>query len=274
MSRLSAADITARKRDGATALPIVVLTAYTAPMAHLLDAHTDIILVGDSLGMVLYGMENTRSVSLDMMIAHASAVVRGSKKSLVLVDMPFGTYEESPEQALRNARRLLDESGADALKLEGDAQLAPTVALLVQNNIPVMGHVGLLPQQVTSADGFKTQGKTDETAARILQDALALQEAGAFSVLMEAVTEPLARHITAQLRVPTIGIGASPACDGQVLVTDDMLGLSAGYIPRFVKRYGALASQVDDAVKHYAQEVRSRAFPSAEYCYPYTKPTL
>lgn len=252
-----------------TDTPLVVLTAYTAPMAKLLDAHVDILLVGDSLGMVLYGMETTREVTLDMMIAHGRAVVKASSQALVVVDMPFGMYEESPAQAYENAARLVGETGCQAVKLEGGHFEA--IAYLVARGIPVMAHVGLLPQTVETPDGFKTQGKSEADAARILADAQAVEKAGAFSVVIEGVTEPLARAISEKLAIPTIGIGASPVCGGQVLVTDDMLGLSGGYIPRFVKPYAALATQVEDAVKAYAQEVRTRAFPTSEYCYPYKK---
>ena len=254
-----------------TDTPLVVLTAYTAPMAKLLDPHVDILLVGDSLGMVLYGMQTTREVTLDMMILHGQAVVKSSRQALVVVDMPFGTYEASPEQAYDNACYLLAETGCQAVKLEGGQAMAATIAYLTSRNIPVMAHVGLLPQSVETPDGFKTQGKTDDAAAQILADAQAVEKAGAFSVVIEGVTEPLARAISDKLAIPTIGIGASPACGGQVLVTDDMLGLSGGYIPRFVKPYAGLASMAEDAVKAYAQDVRTRAFPTSDYCYPYKK---
>jgi 3-methyl-2-oxobutanoate hydroxymethyltransferase len=240
-------------------------------MAKLLDPHVDILLVGDSLGMVLYGMSTTREVSLAMMIAHAKAVVNHSSHALVAVDMPFGTYETSPEQAYANAASLMTETGCQAVKLEGGTEMAATVRYLTERNIPVVAHVGLLPQSVTSPDGFKTQGKSDADAAQIIAGAKELEKAGAFSMVIEGVTEPLARAITESLRIPTIGIGASPACDGQVMVTDDMLGITGGYIPKFVKSYAALASDIENAVKQYADEVKTRTFPSAEFCYPYKK---
>lgn len=261
MPRLTPSDI---KK---TATPLVVLTCYTAPMARLLDGQVEILLVGDSLGMVLYGMESTRGVTLDMMIAHGRAVVGASQKALVVVDMPFGTCG-TPAQALEHSRRLLEQTGAGAVKIEGGAEMTATIRLLVDHHIPVMGHIGLLPQ---SAESYRYQGRTPEDAQRLQRDALAVQAAGAFAVVIEAVKETVAREITAELSIPTIGIGASPACDGQVLVSEDMLGLSGGYIPGFVKLYASLASEVEHAVKAYAQEVRTRAFPAPDYCYPQKK---
>lgn len=253
-----------RTRKNAT--PIVVLTAYTAPVARILDSHVDILLVGDSLGMVVYGMKDTIDVSLDMMIAHGRAVVNASSRALVVVDMPCGTYETSKEQALQSARRIIDETGAGAVKLEGGRDREAIIAHLVACGIPVMGHVGLLPQRVRQMGGFKTQGKTPQEAELILQDALAVQEAGAFSLVIEATKEEVARHITSQVRIPTIGIGASPACDGQVLVTDDILGLTARP-PRFAQIYANLGEQMSQAIAAYAQDVRSRSFPQLKHCF-------
>jgi len=247
--------------------PIVVLTAYTAPMARLLDPHVDCLMVGDSLGMVLYGMETTLAVTLDMMIAHGRAVVGASNSALVVVDMPFGSYQESPQQAFRGASRILAETGAQAVKLEGGKIMAPTIAFLVERGVPVMGHVGLMPQSVNGLGGFRAQGKSADEETRILEDAKAVAEAGAFAMVVEGTVEPVARLVTAQVAVPTIGIGASPACDGQVLVTEDMLGLAGGHAPKFVKRFADLDRVVGQAVETYASAVRSRTFPGSEQCY-------
>lgn len=244
--------------------PIVALTAYTAPMARLLDPHVDILLVGDSVGMVVYGMESTLPVTLDMMIAHGRAVVRASKQALVIIDMPFGSYQVSPEQAFTSASRVMVETGAGGVKIEGGAEMADTVRFLTQRGIAVMGHVGLMPQHFNALGGYRYRGRDDREAKRILEDALAVEAAGAFAVVIEGVREDVARGITGKLSVPTIGIGASPACDGQVLVTEDLLGVS-GYAPSFVKRYADLGAVVEKAVKTYAKEVRSRIFPSAEH---------
>lgn len=262
MARINQLNIVSRKNT----TPIVVLTAYTAPIARILDPHVDILLVGDSLGMVVYGMKDTLGVSLEMMIQHGRAVVNASQKSLIIIDMPFGSYESSKEQALQSARRIMHETAAGGVKLEGGRDRAEIIAHLVQNNIPVIGHVGLLPQRVRELGGFKTQGKTPQQAELILQDALAVQEAGAFAVVIEATKEEVARHITSQLKIPTIGIGASPACDGQVLVIDDILGLS-GYIPSFAKTYGDVATLIDKAAAQYAEEVRARIFPGSEFVF-------
>lgn len=261
--RLTAPDIGARK--GQT--PIVCLTAYTTPMAKLLDPHVDLLLIGDSLGMVLYGMDSTLGVTLDMMIAHGQAVMRGSSKACVIVDMPFGAYQESKEQAFRNCARVMAEVRCQGIKLEGGLEMAETVDYLAQRGIPVMGHVGLTPQSVNSLGGFKAQGRDDETAGRIRDDIKAVADAGAFSIVVEGVTEALGRQVTADVTVPTIGIGASPACDGQVLVTEDIVGLFGDFTPKFVKRYAELAPSVEDAAKQYAAEVRDRQFPSPEYCF-------
>ncbi len=221
--------------------PIVGLTAYTAPIAQLLDPHVDFLLVGDSLGMVVYGFDSTLPVTVDMMIAHGAAVTRGSAQALVVVDMPFGSYQESREQAFRSAARILAETGCAAVKLEGGAEMADTVRFLTERGVPVMGHVGLMPQSVNAAGGFKVQGRDQRQAERVSADAAAIAEAGAFALVIEGTIEPVARAITASISIPTIGIGASPMCDGQILVTDDVLGLFTRFKPRFVRRYVDLA---------------------------------
>lgn len=260
--RISVTDIASRK--GQT--PLVVLTCYTAPMARLLDAHVDILLVGDSLGMVIYGMESTLGVSLDMMIQHARAVVKSSSKALVVVDMPFGSYQASKEQAFTSAARVLVETGAAAVKLEGGAEMADTIRYLVERGIPVMGHVGLMPQHVNVLGGYRYRGRDDKEVKQILHNAKAIEEAGVFAMVLEAVNEPAAHGISKAVKVPTIGIGASAACDGQVLVTEDMLGMG-GWVPGFVKQYAKLDKVIEKAVKEYGQEVKNRAFPSQEYVY-------
>jgi 3-methyl-2-oxobutanoate hydroxymethyltransferase len=252
-------------RKGVT--PIVCLTAYTTPMARLMDAHVDIMLVGDSLGMVIYGMDTTLGVTVDMMINHGQAVVRGAERACVVVDLPFGSYQESPAAAYRTAARILAETGCDAVKLEGGVEMAETVAYLTSRAIPVMGHVGLKPQSVRVMGGFAVQGKDEAAAQRITEDAKAIADAGAFALVVEGTWEPVARAITAAVPVPTIGIGASPACDGQVLVTDDILGLFGDFSPKFVKRYAELAPDMEDAIKAYADDVRTRAFPAEEHCF-------
>jgi 3-methyl-2-oxobutanoate hydroxymethyltransferase len=267
MKKLTILDIIARKKG----VPLVVLTAYTMPQAKILDGYVDILLVGDSLGMVLYGLDSTLAVTLEMMIAHGAAVVRGAKRALVVVDLPFASYQESPAQAFKNAARVLAETGCSAVKLEGGAEMAETVRFLVARGIPVIGHIGLTPQSVHTLGGYSTQGKNEAGAAILLADAKEIAAAGAFALVLEGVTAEVAENITKIIAIPTIGIGASPACDGQVLVTDDMLGLSGGYIPRFVKKYASLACDVENAVKQYAVEVQARTFPSAEFCYPYKK---
>ncbi len=263
MKKLNILDIIARKN----AEPVVVLTAYTTPQAKFLDPHVDILLVGDSLGMLLYGMENTLGVTLDMMIAHGRAVVRGSTKALVVVDLPFGSYQASKEQAFTTAAKVISETGCNAVKLEGGQEMAETIDFLTERGIPVMGHVGLKPQSVNAMGGYRTQGKTEIEAEIIIADARAVEQAGAFAIVVEGVVEEVAKKLTESVKVPTIGIGASAACDGQVLVTEDMLGLSGGYIPRFVKSYAKLSTEIETAVKKYAEEVKARKFPSAEYLY-------
>lgn len=247
--------------------PIVCLTAYTAPIARLLDPHVDILLVGDSLGMVVYGLDSTLAVTLEMMIAHGAAVTRASRKACVVVDMPFGSYQESPQVAYRAAVRVMAETGCAAVKLEGGAEMASTISFLVARGIPVMGHVGLMPQSVHAMGGFKAQGREIEAARRILADAEAVAAAGAFSMVVEGVVETLGREITLRVPVPTIGIGASPACDGQVLVTDDLLGLFQEFKPKFVRRYADLGGQATEAVAAFAADVRARRFPAAEHCF-------
>ena len=264
--RTTAPAILARKVDGATVQPIVMLTAYTMRMAQLLDPHCDMLLVGDSLGQVIYGLPSTIPVTMEMMCAHGAAVVRGSWHALVAVDMPFGSYEAGPEQAFASAARIMKESGCAAVKLEGGEAMAPTVRFLVQRGIPVIGHVGLTPQAVNVLGGYGARGKSDVEAKKIVGDATAVAEAGAFCVVVEGVMESIADELTKAVAVPTIGIGASVNCDGQVLVTEDMLGLFER-TPRFVKRYDDLAARIGGAAETYAAEVRSRAFPTAEQTY-------
>ncbi len=261
---ITVADIRARK---GAAEPLACLTAYTAPMAQLLDAHVDLLLVGDSVGMALYGMDNTLQVTLEIMIAHGKAVVRASKRACVVVDMPFGTYEENPEQAFRNATLIMRETNCDAVKLEGGAAMAPTIEYLTRRNIPVMAHIGLQPQSVLKEGGYRVKGKTPESEATIMADAKAVEAAGAFAVVIEGTVGDVADSITKAIRIPTIGIGASAGCDGQILVTEDMLGLLSGHTPKFVKKYADLGAVIDKAVSTYAAEVRARQFPSSEYLY-------
>jgi 3-methyl-2-oxobutanoate hydroxymethyltransferase len=260
--RLAAPDIAARK--GQT--PVVCLTAYTAPMAELLDDHCDLLLVGDSVGMVVHGLPNTVGVTLEMMILHGQAVMRGSKKAMVVVDMPFGSYEGAPELAYQNAARIMKETGAQAVKVEAGASIIDNLAYLVQRGIPVMGHVGLRPQAVLVDGGFKAKGKGLDERRRILEDARATAEAGAFAIVIEGVAEGLAREITAAVPVPTIGIGASAGCDGQILVTDDMLGLF-DWTPKFVRRYADLRGDISKAIARYADDVRARRFPGPAEIY-------
>lgn len=254
-----------RSRKGAE--PLVCLTAYTTPMAQRLDPHVDLLLVGDSLGMVLYGFDSTLPVTLDMMIAHGAAVMRGSERACVIVDLPFGSYQASAEQAFRAAARVMAETGASGVKLEGGTEMAATVHFLTQRGIPVCGHVGLMPQAVNVAGGFKATGRSDEEAQQVRRDAEAVAAAGAFAVVLEGTLEPVAAAITASLPVPTIGIGASPACDGQILVSEDVFGLFSDFTPRFVKRYAELGDQISAAAQVYAQDVRARRFPGMEHCF-------
>jgi 3-methyl-2-oxobutanoate hydroxymethyltransferase len=248
-------------------VPIVGLTAYTAPIARLLDPHVDFMLVGDSLGMVVYGFDSTLPVTVEMMIAHGGAVTRGSARAMVVVDLPFGAYQESPEQAFRNAARIMAETGCAAVKLEGGKEMAETVHFLTRRGVPVMGHVGLMPQSVNAAGGFKVQGRGRGQADRVAADAAAIAAAGAFAIVVEGTVEPVARAISEAVPVPTIGIGASPACDGQILVTDDLLGVFTEFKPRFVKRYAELAPLIAAAAESFAADVRSRRFPATEHCF-------
>lgn len=266
MKRLTVPRIRSRKVDGVTEEPLVMLTAYTARQAQLLDAHCDLLLVGDSLGQVIYGLPSTIPVTLDMMANHGAAVVRGSYHSVVVVDMPFGSYESSPELAFESAAYLLKETGAAAVKLEGGEAMAETVAFLNQRGIPVMGHIGLTPQAVNVLGGYMARGRSDSEADKIVSDARALDEAGAFAVVVEGVVEPIAIAVTEAISCPTIGIGASAKCDGQVLVTDDMLGMF-DRVPRFVKKYDDIAGMIEKTVQTYAEEVRDRSFPGPEQTY-------
>ena len=262
MKRLTVPRI--RQRKGGE--PLVMLTAYTVRMAQLMDPHCDMLLVGDSLAQVIYGLPHTVAVTMEMMALHGAAVVRGSYHAAVIVDMPFGSYEASPEQAFTNASRLLKETGAAGVKVEGGKVIAPTIEFLTQRGIPVMGHVGLTPQAVNILGGYGVRGKSAAEARLIVEDAEAVAKAGAFALVIEGVMEPIAIEITGKVDCPTIGIGASAQCDGQVLVAEDMLGLF-DRTPKFVKRFGAMQEHVEDAVKKYAEDVRSRAFPSAEQLY-------
>lgn len=264
--RLTVPAIRDRKRTGTTEEPIVVLTAYTARQAQLLDMHCDMLLVGDSLAQVIYGLPSTIPVTLEMMAAHGAAVVRGSYKSLVVIDMPFGSYEASPQIAFESAARLLKETGAAAVKLEGGEAMAETIAFLTRRGIPVMGHVGLTPQAVNVLGGYSARGRSDAEADKIVADATTLDQAGAFSIVVEGVVEPIAIAVTEAVSCPTIGIGGSARCDGQVLVTEDMLGMFER-VPRFVKRYGNMAEAISAAAETYASEVRARSFPGAEQIY-------
>ena len=266
MKRLTIPAIRKRKTNGITAQPIVMLTAYTARQAQLLDAHCDLLLVGDSLGQVIYGLPSSVPVTLDIMAAHGAAVVRGSYHAAVIVDMPFGSYEQSPAQAFASASHLLKETGCAGVKLEGGAAMAETVNFLVQRGIPVMGHIGLTPQAVNVLGGYNARGRSKEEATKILDDANALDEAGAFAIVIEGVVEPIAIDVTRTVSCPTIGIGASAQCDGQVLVTEDMLGMF-DRVPRFVKRYAEIAEIISTAASCFAEEVRARSFPGVEQTY-------
>ena len=266
MKRLTVPAIQRHKAGGKTAEPLVMLTAYTARQAQLLDPHCDMLLVGDSLGQVIYGLPSTLPVTLDMMIAHGSAVVRGSYHSVVLVDMPFGSYEASPAHAFASASRVMAETGCAAVKLEGGQAMAETIAFLTRRGIPVMAHVGLTPQAVNALGGYGARGKSQEEHAKIMDDARAISEAGAFAVVLEGVMEDLAIAVTDSLDIPVIGIGASAHCDGQVLVAEDMLGMFER-TPRFVKRYENIAETISGAAERYAADVRNRQFPTADQVY-------
>jgi 3-methyl-2-oxobutanoate hydroxymethyltransferase len=262
IKRKTAPDIRSRKHGE----PIVMLTAYHAHTAALVDRHCDVILVGDSLGNVMHGFETTVPVTLDMMILQGQAVMRGSRQALVVVDMPFGSYEAGPDQAFHSAVRILKETQCGAVKLEGGERMAETIAFLTARGIPVMGHIGLTPQSINTLGSFRAQGRAQADWAPIESDASAVALSGAFALVIEAVAEPLARKITGSIAIPTIGIGASAACDGQVLVLEDMLGLSA-HTPKFVRRYGDLAPMIETAIEGYARDVRARVFPGPEHVY-------
>ena len=264
--RMTAPSIRARKLDGKTEQPIVMLTAYTMRMAQLLDPHCDMLLVGDSLGQVIYGLPSTIPVTVEMMCAHGAAVVRGSWHALVAVDMPFGSYEASPAQAFAAASRIMKETGCAAVKLEGGEAMAPTVEFLTRRGIPVIGHVGLTPQAVNVLGGYGARGKDRKEAEKIRIDARLVDEAGAFCMVVEGVVDELASEISRSVSCPVIGIGASADCDGQVLVTEDLLGLFER-TPRFVKRYDDLAARIGEAARSYAEEVRARSFPTADQTY-------
>ena len=260
--RTTAPEILARK-GGA---PIVSLTSYHAHTAAIADKYVDFLLVGDSLGMVMHGFESTLPVPLDLMIMHGRAVMRGAKRSLIVVDMPFGSYEESPQQAFRNAARVVKETECGAIKIEGGKRMGETIKFLTERGIPVMAHIGLTPQSINILGGFKTQGRTRDQWAIIEEDARIVSEAGAFAVVLEAIAEPLAAKITKDIPIPTIGIGASSACDGQILVMEDMLGLSPR-VPKFVKEFGKVGAAIEGAIKMYADEVRGRSFPAVANTY-------
>lgn len=264
--RLTVPKIRDHKKDGQTKEPLVMLTAYTARQAQLLDAHCDILLVGDSLGQVIYGLDSTLPVTLDMMIAHGAAVVRGSYHSVVVVDLPFGAYEGSKEQAFESASRVMAETGCAAVKLEGGQAMAETIEFLTNRGIPVMGHVGLTPQAVNVLGGYAARGRSQQEHDKIIADGEAVQNAGAFSVVAEGVIEPIAISLTKSLEIPVIGIGASAQCDGQVLVTEDMLGMFER-VPRFVKKYEDIAGIIEKTVAQYAEEVRARTFPTEDQTY-------
>jgi len=264
--RMTAPSIRSRKSDGRTEQPLVMLTAYTMRMAQLLDPHCDMLLVGDSLGQVIYGLPSTIPVTIEMMSAHGAAVVRGSWHALVAVDMPFGSYEASPAQAFESASRIMKETGCAAVKLEGGEAIAATIEFLTNRGIPVIGHVGLTPQAVNVLGGYGARGREEREAAKILADAKAVDDAGAFCIVVEGVLEEVAVRITREVAAPVIGIGASAQCDGQVLVIDDMLGMFER-TPRFVKRYDDLAARIGEAARVYADEVRSRSFPTPEQTY-------
>lgn len=265
VKRISVPDIRARKGGE----PLVCLTAYDAPTARLLDSHCDVLLVGDSVGMVVHGLANTIPVTLDMMIMHGQAVMRGANRAMVVVDMPFGSYEASPQQAFDNAARILRETGAQAVKVESGVYIADTVRFLAERGVPVMAHVGLRPQAALAEGGFKAKGRSDAERTRVLEEARAADEAGAFAIVVEGVAEDLASHVTQAVKAPTIGIGASAECDGQILVTPDMLGLF-DWTPRFVKRYADLKALTEDAVRAYAEDVRARRFPGPDEVYRIT----
>ena len=262
--RLSVRDIRRKKLSDKNQEPISSLVCYTAQMARLINDHVDIILVGDSMGMTIYGYENTLSVTLDMMINHGAAVVRSTNQPHIVVDMPFGSYEESPEVAFRSASRIMRETGAQSVKLEGGEEFAETIHFLSQRGIPVMGHIGLMPQRMQTLGGFFTQGKTDKESSRLMNDAKSISQAGAFSMVIEAIPEEVASDITQSIEVPTIGIVAGRNCDGQILVSHDILNLYGAFTPKFVKKYGKIDENIVNAVKDYSQEVKKKKFPTKD----------
>ena len=261
-------DIMARKGH----MPLVSLTAYTTPMAQIMDEHCDFVLVGDSVGMVLHGLPSTLGVTMEMMVLHGQAVARGLSSAMMVIDMPFGSYEQSPKQAFENAAHLMAQTNAGAVKLEGGVTMADTIAFLVKRGIPVMAHIGLTPQSINTIGGYKVQGR-EEQADQVLADAHAVTKAGAFAVVLEKIPETLANEITGAIAIPTIGIGASARCDGQILVVDDMLGLFTAFKAKFVKRYAHLGAEAEAAIASYAEEVRGRLFPAAEHVFSAQTPT-
>ena len=263
----SPADVKARKGGK----PLVCLTAYTTPVARLVDPHCDVVLVGDSVAMVLHGLPSTLGATMEMMILHGKAVARGITRSTLIIDMPFGSYEAGPQIAFANAAQLMAQTGAAGVKLEGGKQMAATIRFLVERSIPVMGHVGLTPQAVHVLGGYKVQGRAND-AVRVMADAKAVADAGAFAVVLEKIPESLATKITAAVAIPTIGIGASAACDGQILVIDDMLGQFTAFKPKFVKRYADLGELAEKAIAAYAAEVTARTFPGPEHVFPDVAP--
>lgn len=262
--RKTAPEITARKGGE----PIVCLTAYDAPMAAIVDEYCDLILVGDSVGMVVHGLSSTVGVTLDMMILHGQAVMRTSKKALVVVDLPFGSYEDSVETAFKNASRVLMETGCQAVKIESGSYAPATISYLTERGIPVMAHVGLRPQSVNVLGGYRARGRDQKVATEIINNAKAAAKAGAFAIVVEGVNTKLAEQVTQAIHVPTIGIGASKNCDGQILVTPDMLGMF-DWTPKFVKKFADLKGESEMAVKAYAKQVKSRDFPSEEFTYKF-----
>ena len=261
--RISVPAIRARKGGE----PLVSLSAYGAPMARLLDPYVDMMVVGDSVGMVLYGFDSTMAVTLDTMILHGAAVVRGSERACIIVDMPFGTYQESAESAFRNAARVMAQTGCSAVKIEGGVEMAETIRFMCDRGVPVMGHIGLMPQSVQTIGGYSARGKSRDQVERLIADAKAVDEAGAFAMVIESVIESVARDITAQVSAVTIGIGASPACDGQTLVTEDLVGLFSDFTPPFVKRYVDLGPEISKAAKAFSDDVRAHRFPGQEHCF-------
>ncbi len=247
--------------------PLICLTAYTAPIAKIADQHCDLLLVGDSVSMVLYGEDSTQKANMEMMIRHGRAVTRSTENALVVVDMPFGSYEQSDEIALKNAQDIMNKTRCQAVKLEGGEAMVSRIKTLVAHDISVMAHIGLLPQSVNDPAGYQVQGREEDAAAQLMRDAKAVEAAGAFSVVIEAVPEPLAVEITKTVSIPTIGIGASSACDGQILVTEDMIGTSSGRVPKFVKQYANIHADIDHAMEQYANDVRRRDFPFQENTY-------